>query len=121
MIELMLNHICIDSGKSRYFTPHSWLFPPGSIKPVQYIYADNVIETKPGFQVELDAVLFRLNHLGYSMQETKSRYDGQLARWNRTQDLQLPFEEFYRRVASIRFCSRPPDFAEKCFTAFENT
>lgn len=107
-ITLSLNGIDIDWGKNRYWKSHYWLFPPGSLTDVDYLYADNLIETKPGFQTPLCEAYFRLCHLGYSRQETKTKFDTAVARWNRTADLNLSFDDFHSALTSIDFASLTP-------------
>lgn len=102
-ITLSLNGITIDYGKNRYWRRHHWLFPPDSIREIDYLYADNVTETKPGFETALQKTHFRLCHLGYSLQETKSRFESAVIRWNRTADLRLSFADFYARLTSLDF------------------
>jgi hypothetical protein len=107
-ITLSLNGIDIDWGKNRYWNGHHWLFPPGSLTEVEYPYADDVIETKPGFQTTLNEAYFRLCHLGYSHQETKTKFDAAVARWNRTADLRLSFADFRSVLTSVDFASLTP-------------
>lgn len=105
MISLALNGIDIDWGKNRYWNSHHWLFPPGSLTDVDYSYAESVIETKPGFETTLNEAYFRLCHLGYSLQETKVKFEAAVARWNRTADLSLSFADFRGALASVDFAS----------------
>ena len=107
-ITLSLNGIDIDWGKNRYWNSHHWLFPPGSLTDVEYLYADDVIERKPGFQTSLSEAYFRLCHLGYSLQETKTKFDAAVARWNRTADLRLSFADFRRVITGVDFASLTP-------------
>ncbi|RQX05612.1 HEPN/Toprim-associated domain-containing protein [Micromonospora inaquosa] len=104
-ITLSLNGITIDWGQNRHWNNHHWLFPPGSLTDVEYLYAYDVVETKPGFQTTLDEAYFRLCHLGYSHQETRTKFDIAVARWNRTADLRLSFEDFQRALTSVDFAS----------------
>ncbi len=103
MIILSLNNVPVDYGKNHHWTSHAWLFPPGSVRDVPYIYAENLIETKSGLSAPLKEVLFRMDHLGYSLDETRDRYNDELERWNRTYALRLPFEHFLSAVTSIDF------------------
>lgn len=103
MIVLSLNDVPVDYGKNHSWTSHAWLFPPGSDKDVPYIYADDVMVTQPGLSAPLDQVRFRMDHLGYSLGETQDRYNAELARWNRTYALKLPFEHFLAAVSNINF------------------
>jgi HEPN/Toprim N-terminal domain 1 len=105
---LSLNGIVIDWGKNRSWHGHHWLFPPGSLTEVEYLYADDAIETKPGFQTTLNEAYFRLCHLGYSQQETKTKFEAAVARWNRTADLRLTFADFRRALAGVDFASLTP-------------
>lgn len=107
-ITLSLNGIDIDWGKNRHWKSHLWLFPPGSLTDVEYLYANDVIETKPGFQTTLNEAYFRLRHLGYSQQETKTKFDRAVARWNRTADLRLTFADFHSALTSVDFASLTP-------------
>jgi hypothetical protein len=107
-ITLSLNGIDIDWGKNRYWNRHHWLFPPGSITEVEYLYANGVVQTKPGFQTTLHEAHFRLCHLGYSQQETKMKFDAAVARWNRTADLHLSFADFRNALTSVDFASLKP-------------
>ena len=104
-ISLALNGIDIDWGKNRYWKNHHWLFPPGSLEDVDYRYAGDVIETKPEFQTTLNETYFRLCHLGYSHQETKTKFEAAVERWNRTADLRLSFADFHDALTSIDFSS----------------
>lgn len=105
-ITLSLNAITIDWGKNEFWRGHYWLFPPGSlIEEVEYVYAHDVVERKPGFQTSLNEAYFRLCHLGYSRRETEMRFEAALARWNRTADLRLTFAEFHSALTSIDFVS----------------
>lgn len=94
MITLSLNGVDIDWGKNRHWRSHHWLFPPGSITDIEYRYADDFVETKPGFETTLDAAFFRLRHLGYSSHEAESKFEAAVTRWNRTADLRLLFADF---------------------------
>lgn len=105
MISLSLNGVDIDYGKNRYWTNHHWLFPPDSITDIDYHYADDITETKPGFQTTLGEARFRLCHLGYSLHETRTKFERAVARWNRTANLQLTFEEFRGVLANLNFVS----------------
>lgn len=107
-IRLSLNGIDIDWGKNRYWKSHHWLFPPGSLTDVPYLYARGAIKTKPGFQTTLDEAHFRLCHLGYSLQETKTRFDTAVTRWNRTADLRLAFADFRTALTRVDFTSLTP-------------
>ncbi|MEN8671748.1 HEPN/Toprim-associated domain-containing protein [Nocardioides sp.] len=102
-IRLTLNGIDIDYGKNRYWNNHHWLFPPGSLKDIEYSYADNMSEMKPGFEASLEQVRFRMCHLGYSLQETKTKFDTAVVRWNRTANLGITFADFYGALASLDF------------------
>jgi hypothetical protein len=105
-ITLTLNGIDIDWGKNRYWKSHHWLFPPGSLlRDVEYRYAGDEVETKPGFQTTLYEAYFRLCHLGYSEQETKARFEAAVARWNRTADLRLSFADFRDALTKVDFAS----------------
>lgn len=105
MISLSLNGIDIDYGKNRYWTNRHWLFPPDSITDIEYRYADGITETKPGFQTTLDEARFRLCHLGFSLHETRTKFDRAAARWNRTADLQLTFDDFFHVLVDLDFAS----------------
>lgn len=105
MISLALNGIDIDWGKNRYWKSHHWLFPPGSLTDVDYLYADDVIERKPGFETTLNEAYFRLCHLGYSQQETKMKFEAAVVRWNRTSTLNLSFADFRDALTSVAFAS----------------
>lgn len=94
-------------GKNRYWKGHHWLFPPGSLTDIEYSYAHDVVQTKPGFQTTLNEAYFRLRHLGYSLQETKTKFDAAVSRWNRTADLRLSFEDFRSALTGIDFASLP--------------
>lgn len=107
-ITLSLNSIDIDWGKNRYWKSHHWLFPPGSLTDVEYRYAGEAIETKPGFQTTLGEAYFRLCHLGYSHQETRAKFDRAVTRWNRTADLRLSFADFAGALTSIDLASLTP-------------
>lgn len=110
-ITLSLNSIDIDWGKNRYWNRHHWLFPPASMRDMDYRYAYDIIEKKPGFETTLGEAHFRLRHLGYSYQESKTKFDSAVARWNRTSDLRLSFEDFHRTLGSVDFASlAPADF-----------
>lgn len=115
-ITLSLNGIDIDWGKNRYWRSHDWLFPPGSTADIEYTYADDVVEVKPGFQASLGEVHFRLCHLGYSLQESKEKFDAAVVRWNRTADLRLSFEDFRTALAGVDFSSlTPADLVPHCW------
>lgn len=105
MITLSLNDIDIDYGKNRYWKSHHWLFPPGSLKDIEYRYADDVVETQPGFETTVEEARFRLCHLGYSHQETKQQFEAAVTRWNRTADLRLTYDEFRAALKDIDFAS----------------
>lgn len=107
-ITLSLNGVDIDYGKNRYWKNHHWLFPPGSLTDITYRYANDVAETKSGFQTSLKEADFRLRHLGYSLQETKTKFDAAVIRWNRTADLRLTFEDFRTALTSIDFGTLTP-------------
>jgi hypothetical protein len=107
-ITLSLNGIDIDWSKNRYWKSHYWLFPPGSFTDVEYSYGGDVAETKPGFQTTLNEVYFRLCHLGYSLQETKTKFGVAVTRWNRTADLRLSFADFHGALTSVDFASLTP-------------
>ena len=102
-ITLSLNGIDIDWGKNEDWAHHHWLFPPESLGPVEYRYASDVTEVKPGFQTTLGEVRFRLCHLGFSEQETTAKFDAALSRWNRTADLRLTFSDFREVMTGIDF------------------
>lgn len=105
-ITLTLNGIDIHWGKNRYWKSHHWLFPPGSLRTdVDYFYAHDVVEAKAGFQTTLHEAYYRLRHLGYSEQETKSKFDAAVARWNRSADLRLSFADFHEALISVDFAS----------------
>lgn len=103
MIILSLGEVPVDYGKNHYWTSHAWLFPPNSEKDVPYVYADDLVVTRPGLSAPLEQVRFRMDHLGYSLEETRDRYNAELERWNRTYSLRLPFERFLATVTSIPF------------------
>lgn len=103
MITLSLNDVPVDYGKNHYWTSHAWLFPSGSDKDVPYLYTDDLVVTRPGLSAPLAQVRFRMHHLGYSLDETRDRYNAELERWNRTYALRLPFERFVAAVTSIEF------------------
>jgi hypothetical protein len=105
MIALSLNNIDIDYGKNRYWRSHHWLFPPGSLKDIEYRYASDLVETQPGFETTLEEVRFRLRHLGYSHQETKQQFEAAVARWNRTANLGLTYDDFRAALMDIDFAS----------------
>ena len=107
-ITLSLNGVDIDYGKNRYWKSHHWLFPPGSLTDIEYRYANDAVETKPGFQTTLNETGFRLRHLGYSLQETRTKFDAAVRRWNRTADLQLSFDDFRSALTSIDFGTLTP-------------
>ena len=88
---------------------HAWLFPPGSDKDVRYVYADDVAEVRPGLSAALEQVRFRMDHLGYSLDEVRDLYNCELERWNRTYTLCLPFERFWAAVISIDFVGMTQD------------
>jgi HEPN superfamily Toprim-like protein len=102
-ITLSLNGIDIDYGQDRSWRRHHWLFPPDSITEIDYLYADDVTETKSGFETALEKTRFRLCHLGYSLQETRTRFESAVTRWNRTADLRLSFADFHGRLTSLDF------------------
>jgi hypothetical protein len=79
--------------------------PPGSLTDIEYRYAHDVVQTKPGFQTTLNEAYFRLRHLGCSLQETKTKFDAAVSRWNRTADLRLSFEDFHSALTGIDFAS----------------
>lgn len=92
MVYLSLNDTAIDYGKNRWWTGHAWLFPPGS-------------KNKKGLRASLSEVRFRLDHMGYSLSETRTRFEKSLTRWNRTEELTLSFDTYCEAVASIDFSS----------------
>lgn len=102
-ILLSLNETSIDYGKNHWWTGHEWLFPPGSRR-------------SPGLSASLGDAVFRMDHMGYSLAETKDRFDGALTRWNRTYDLSLSFERYFAAATSIDFAS----ITEKDREAFEH-
>lgn len=102
MILLSLNETSIDHGKNHWWTGHEWLFPPGS-------------RHSPGLKASLSDVVFRMDHMGYSLAETKDRFDAALNRWNRTYNLSLSFERYCEAATSIDFAS----ITEKDREAFE--
>ena len=104
-ITLSLNDITIDWGKNRHWNNHHWLFPPGSLTEVERLYVNDGGKKKSGFQTTLDQSYFRLCHLGYSYQETKTKFDTAVARWNRTADLHLSFEDFHGVLTNVDFAS----------------
>lgn len=79
--------------------------PPDSRTSIKYLYANDTTETKPGFQTPLGEVYFRLCHLGYSLEETKAKFNTAVTRWNRTANLRLTFEEFHNVLSSVDFAS----------------
>jgi HEPN/Toprim N-terminal domain 1 len=107
-ITLSLNGIDIDWGQNRHWKSHHWLFPPGSLTDVDYLYAKDVIETKPGFQTTLDEAYFRLCHLGYSHEETRMKFERAVEHWNRTADLRLSFGDFRHALTEVDFASLTP-------------
>lgn len=109
MISLSLNSIDIDWGKNRYWRAHHWLFPPGSLTDVDYVYADDVTVRKPGFETSLAEALFRMRHLGFSAHETRVKFDEAVTSWNRTADLQLTFDDLRSALLGIDFQSLTPD------------
>ena len=104
-ITLSLNGIDIAWGKNRFWKNHYWLFPPESLTEIEYSYAHDVTETKPGFQTTMNEAYFRLCHLGYSRQETRMKFEAAVTRWNRTADLRLSFADFHRILTSVDFGS----------------
>lgn len=105
MIGLALNNIPIHYGKNDHYVRHHWLFPPNSITDVTYRYAYGETDVKPGLRTSLQETYIRLCHLGYSGPETKAKFEDTLARWNRTVDLRLSFEDFHDVLTSIDFAS----------------
>lgn len=104
-ITLSLGGIDIDSGKNRQYESHHWLFPPGSLTEIEYRYADDVSETRPGFETTLSEAHFRLCHLGYSHHETKTKFDTAMTRWNRTSETRLPLADLGNALASVDFAN----------------
>ena len=104
-ITLSLNGIDIDWGKNEYWKGHYWLFPAGSFTQIEYIYAGDLIEIKPGLEASLSEVLFRLRNLGYSSQEARASFDEAVLRWNRTADLRLTFADFQTVLTAVDFAS----------------
>lgn len=105
IISLELNQVQVDYGKNHSWTSHAWLFPPGSDQEVPYVYDHDVVEIRPGLSAPLEQVRFRLDHLGYSLAETRDLYNAELERWNRTYALRLPFEHLLAAVTSIDFAA----------------
>lgn len=105
IIRLSLNGVAVDSGKNHFWTAHGWLFPPGSQRDVEYLYVNDRRVMKPGLKATLNQVKFRLNHLGYSLPESRDRFNVSLRRWNQTNDLNLSFDEYLEAVTSIDFSS----------------
>jgi hypothetical protein len=104
-ITLSLNGIDIDWGKNDSWKSHYWLFPPGSLTDVEYPYGSDDITVQPAFQTTLAEAYFRLCHLGYSQQETKTKFEIAVARWNRTAELDLSYEDFRGALTSVDFSS----------------
>ena len=107
-ITLSLKGINIDYGTNRYWNSHHWLFPQMSTTEIEYRYANDSVEFKPGFQTTVDEARFRLSHLGYSLEETRAKFDSAVSRWNRTADLRLSFGDFHRALTSIDFDTLTP-------------
>lgn len=112
MIDLRLSGVPIDFGKNHYWTSHAWLFPPNSTQDVDYHYARmapegdtwvTYTETRPGLRARLRDVRSRIAYLGYSLAETRDRFDAALERWNRTYDLTLSFDRYLEAVKTIDF------------------
>lgn len=108
-IALTLNDVDIDVGKNRYWTSHDWLFPPDSIKDINYHYAKGHVEVAPGFETTLKEARFRMDHLGYSIRETEVGFDRAVKRWNRTGSLSLSFDRFRERLTTIDFTTLMPE------------
>jgi hypothetical protein len=107
-ITLSLNTIDIDYGKNEHWKSHYWLFPPDSIRDIEYLYAGGVTRTKPAFQTSLGEARYRLCHLGYSAEEARSKFEVSVSRWNRTANLALSYEDFRDTLVRVDFATLTP-------------
>jgi hypothetical protein len=79
MITLGIGEMDIDWGKNNYFNDYSALFLPSDKKDIQYLYANNIIECKPGFSRPLSEIKSRLDLLGYSINNLRRIYEKYLS------------------------------------------
>ncbi|GAA4695809.1 hypothetical protein APR04_002609 [Promicromonospora umidemergens] len=118
VITLSVNGVDLDWGKNRSRENHYWLFPPGSLTEIEYVFVDGYVERKPGFQTTLEEARFRLRHLGYSQHEAEAKFSEAVTRWNRTSDLRLSFEGFRSALTSTDLAAPSPSAARR--TADDN-
>src|SRR5680860_16669 len=104
-ITLSLNGITVDERQHRAWHSHYWLFPPNSLMEIDYFYANYYTTKNLGFQTTLGEARSRLSYLGYSVAETRNRFELAGARWNRTSDLLLSFDEFRDALEGIDLAS----------------
>lgn len=99
IITLNINKLGIDWGKNNYYNAHSWLYENKKfqIKYDDYNYHDGAL----AISNNLNNIKFRLNHLGYSLDETKKKFDKILTSWKHTHDFVLSFDILKRIVLNI--------------------
>lgn len=99
-ILLKVNDLTVNYGKNEYYKIHYWLFRDFEKINIDVKYS-NGIQNEEVYCSCLKDIKFRMNNLGYSWDETKERYDEALTLWNRTWDLNLPFELLIKIIFSI--------------------
>ncbi|MFS9179984.1 HEPN/Toprim-associated domain-containing protein [Streptococcus sp.] len=82
IIELCANNLTLDWGKNNYYKAHSWLFSEDDRFEEKFT---NYNFYNGGLAIfdNLENVKFRLNNLGYSLDETKKRLEDQINIWRR--------------------------------------
>ncbi|MFC6347866.1 HEPN/Toprim-associated domain-containing protein [Vagococcus carniphilus] len=99
IINLSINNLCIDWGKNYFYNAHSWLYES---KEFQKKYDDyNYYEGGLAISEKLIDVKFRLNNLGYSLNEVESKFNHQLNIWSKNHDCILTFELLKSIVMNI--------------------
>lgn len=85
IIELCADNLTLDWGKNNNYKAHSWLFSEDDRfekKFTNYNFSNGALAIFDN----LENVKFRLNNLGYSLDETKRRLEDQINIWRRVHD-----------------------------------
>lgn len=100
IIELCADNLTLDWGKNNNYKAHSWLFSEDDRfekKSTNYNFYNGALAIFDN----LENVKFRLNNLGYSLDETKKRLEDQINIWRRVHDFPEITQLIMNYISSI--------------------
>ena len=100
IIELCADNLTLDWGKNNNYKAHSWLFSEDDRFEKKFT---NYNFYNGGLAIfdNLENVKFRLNNLGYSLDETKKRLEDQINIWRRVHDFPEITQLIMNYISSI--------------------